>query len=128
MGFVVILLVKEGNVKQLFEATVLLVKVLNQAPPTEKPLADNLEAQTGVKASSKTIQCHLQEKGIKWRRKFKKLYMSEKNRLLRLSFAREHISWSVDEWKRIVWSDHHFICRISLYDITDAPRFVSYSY
>ena len=30
--------------------------------------------------------------------------------MLRLSFAREHVGWSVDQWKRVVWSDESPFC------------------
>ena len=62
---------------------------------TKKEIADELKAQTGDKVSSKTIQRNLKEKRLAWRKKSKKPYVSEKNRVLRLSFAREHVSMEV---------------------------------
>lgn len=31
--------------------------------------------------------------------------MSEKNVKARLSFARQHRNWTIDDWKRVIWSD-----------------------
>ena len=61
--------------------------------------------ETNVKVCSKTIQRRLKEKGLIWKKKCKKPYVSEKNRKARLAFAREHVGWSLDQWKRVVWSD-----------------------
>ena len=59
--------------------------------PTKKHLADSLKAQTGVKFSTSTIQRRLCENGIHWRKKIRKYFVSEKNRLKGLAFAREHV-------------------------------------
>ena len=32
-------------------------------------------------------------------------FASEKNRLKRLAFAREHVHWDREQWKSVVWSD-----------------------
>ena len=77
---------------------------------TKKEIADELKAQTGDKVSSKTIQRRLKEKRLAWRKKSKKPYVSEKNRVLCLSSAREHVGRSVDQWKRVVWSDESPLC------------------
>ena len=58
--------------------------------PTKKQLSDEIHAQNGINVSSKTQQRHLEEKGIKWRKKFRKQFVSENNHLARISFAREH--------------------------------------
>ena len=87
-----------------------IVKCSKAGTPTKKEIAYQLKAQTGDKVSCKTIQRRLKEKGLAWRKKSKKPYVSEKNRLLRLSFSREHVGWSDDQWKRVVWSvSRHFV-------------------
>ena len=73
--------------------------------PTKKEITNELKNQTGVEVSTKTIQRRLKEKGITWRKKSKKPYVSKKNRIARLKFAREHADWSIEQWKRVVWSD-----------------------
>ena len=37
--------------------------------------------------------------------KTKKPYVSQVNRRKRLQFARRYRHWTVDQWKKIVWSD-----------------------
>ena len=73
--------------------------------PTKKHLADSLEAQTGINASKSTIQRRLRENGMQWSKKTRKSFVSEKNRLKRLAFAREHVHWDLDQWKSVIWSD-----------------------
>ena len=73
--------------------------------PTKKHLAHSLKAQTGVKVSTSTIQRRLRENGIHWRKKTRRSFVSEKNRLKRLAFAREHVHWNLDQWKSVIWSD-----------------------
>ena len=87
-----------------------IVKCSKAGTPTKNEMADELKAQTGDKVSSKTIQRRLKEKRLAWRKKSKKPYVSEKNRVLCLSSAREHVGRSVDQWKRVVWSDESPLC------------------
>jgi transposase len=61
--------------------------------PTKKELTDALQAQNGIKVSTSTNQRRLRENGMHWRKKAKKSFVSEKNRLKRLAFAREHVDW-----------------------------------
>ena len=51
----------------------------------KKHLADALNAQNAVKFSTSSIQKRLGENGIHWRRKARKSFVSEKNRLGRFS-------------------------------------------
>jgi transposase len=43
--------------------------------------------------------------GLKSRRAAKKPFLSEKNRIARLKWAREHLNWTFDDWKKVLWSD-----------------------
>ena len=72
---------------------------------TKAEIVNELKNQTNVKVCSKNIKHRLKEKGLIWKKKCKKPYVSEKNRKARLAFAREHVGWSLDQWKRVVWSD-----------------------
>ena len=80
--------------------------------PIKKEITNELKNQTGVEVSTKTIQRRLKEKGITWQKKSKKPYVGKKNRFARLKFAREHAGWSIEQWKRVVWSDESpFDCK-----------------
>ena len=70
----------------------------------KQEIVNELKNQTYVNVCSKTIQRRLKEKGLIWK-KCKKPYVIEKNRKARLAFAREHLGWSLDQWKRVLWSD-----------------------
>ena len=84
-----------------------IAKSSKSGTPTKKEITNELKNQTGVEVSTKTIQRRLREKGITWRKRSKKSYVtvSEKNRIARLKFAREDAGWSIEQWKRVVWSD-----------------------
>ena len=86
-----------------------IFKCANAGTLTKAEIVNELKNQTNVKVCSKTIQHRLKEKGLIWKKKCKKKckkpYVSEKNRKARLAFAREHVGWSLDQWKRVVWSD-----------------------
>jgi len=68
-------------------------------------LAKQMEDATGVVLSASTVQRRLNQCGLKGCVAKKKPFISETNRLKRLKFAKEHIGWSVDQWKKVLWSD-----------------------
>ena len=35
----------------------------------------------------------------------KKLFINEKNRVKRLKWCRDNLSWISDQWKRVIWTD-----------------------
>jgi transposase len=37
--------------------------------------------------------------------KLKKNFVSEKNRKIRLDWAKEHLNWTVEQWRTVIWSD-----------------------
>lgn len=55
--------------------------------------------------SPRTIQRRLVEAKLFSRRPAKKPLISGRNRLARLAFARRHLHWTVDEWKKVLFSD-----------------------
>jgi len=57
------------------------------------------------KPSSRTIQRHLQEIGIKKHIAVNKPYLTDAHMKARLDFTMEHKDWTVDDWKKVVWSD-----------------------
>ena len=61
----------------------LIIKISRSCTPTKHQLADKLEAQTGSNFPPKTN-------------------VSEKNCLLQLSFACEHISGNIGEWEWVL--------------------------
>lgn len=59
----------------------------------------------GVSISVSTIKRRLQEAGLYGRKSAKKPFISKKNREARLRFAREHVNWSYEKWKTVLFSD-----------------------
>ena len=70
--------------------------------------------------STRTVQRRLVTCGLNSRRSAKKPLISKKNRARRLKWAREHIGWSEDDWKKVLWSDESKFCLFS----SDGVRWV----
>ena len=78
-----------------------VIKSFKSSYLIKQQLSDKLEAQTRIKVSARTFQRRLKERHL-WRKKSKKLCVSENNRLPQLSFPREHIKGSIDKWECVV--------------------------
>lgn len=55
--------------------------------------------------SVRTIQKRLQAAGLHGRRPVKKPFVSEKNKKARIAWAKEHLTWTRQQWNSIIWSD-----------------------
>jgi hypothetical protein len=58
-----------------------------------------------ILVSPRTIQRRLVQAKLFNRRPAKKPLVSRRNRLARLAFAREHINWTIHDWKKVLFSD-----------------------
>lgn len=67
--------------------------------------ATKIKAELGLQISSRTIQRRLVEKRLYSRRPAIKPLLSKKQRINRLKFAREHLNWTVQKWKTVLFSD-----------------------
>lgn len=63
------------------------------------------EAETGVQASSVTVRRRLFRAGLPARRPRKKPLLTAKMRSARLKWAKEHVGWSLEKWKSVIFSD-----------------------
>ena len=54
----------------------------------------------------------LRKAGLKSIKKKKKLFLSAKHRKRRLEFAQKYASWTVEDFKRVIWSDETKINRL----------------
>lgn len=59
----------------------------------------------GLQASSKTVQRRLIAVGLNGRIPVKKPLIRKKNLKARLEFAKRHLDWTVDDWKKVLFSD-----------------------
>jgi transposase len=62
--------------------------------------------------SAKTVCRHLSQTGMKAVVKRKRPFLSKRHRRERLDFAIEHQHWTVEDWKKVVWSDETKINRL----------------
>lgn len=71
------------------------------APDIRKSLSNDY----GVHVSARTVQNRLLDVGLYGRIARRKPLISEKNRVARLTWAREHVNWSDGQWENVLWSD-----------------------
>lgn len=70
------------------------------------------EPLPGITISSRTIRRCLEEAQLYGRVNRKKPLLKKKNRQARLKFAREHINRSINDWKKVLWSDETKVNRV----------------
>ncbi len=63
----------------------------------------------GWNVSEPTIRRALHKAGFARRSQRAKPPISEKNRKLQLQWAQEHVNWTVEGWKRILWTDETWV-------------------
>lgn len=75
-------------------------------------VAKSLETVVEQPVSIKTIRRALKKAGMKPVVKKKRPFLSQKHRRARLEFAEAHKDWTLEDWKRVVWSDETKINRL----------------
>jgi transposase len=84
----------------------LLVRQVKKDPfMTAVHLRKYAEDHLGVNMAIRTARRILIRARLPARIPAKKPWISKKNRVARLKFAREHKDWTVRQWSRILWSD-----------------------
>jgi hypothetical protein len=71
-----------------------------------------LKDTAGVDASVKTVRRALKEAGLKAVVKKKKPRLLPRHIRQRMNFALRHQHWTVEDWKRVVWSNETKINRM----------------
>lgn len=105
-----------GRKRKLTEADVRHLKILSTRD-RRKTTADlqaeiNASRSESEKVSRMTISRRLKEQGLKGRIAAKKPILRPANIQKRLKFAREHKHWTVDDWKKVLWTDE---CKFELF-------------
>jgi hypothetical protein len=81
--------------------------IVRQVKKDGKTSARQIKQDLGLEnISERTITRRLSESGEfenGWAKKMP--YISEKNRLYRLEWCREREKWTIDQWRKILWSD-----------------------
>lgn len=78
---------------------------------TATGVAKQLGTKVGEEISRVTVARALKQSGMRCVGKQCKPQLSPKNVKARLEFARAHQYWTVDDWKRVIWSDETKINR-----------------
>jgi hypothetical protein len=80
---------------------------------TSAAVADKLKTELDVTVSPQTVRNTLRRAGLGAIEKKPKPFLSQRNIRQRLAFANKHKHWTVDDWRRVIWSDESKINRFS---------------
>jgi len=80
-------------------------EIISGRSKTGTDVRKRLEADTGIKVCDRTVRNAFREAGLAAVEKETKPMLSPANIKARLEFAKSHQNWTVDDWKRIIWSD-----------------------
>jgi transposase len=72
---------------------------------TSVEIRKKLEADLQVTVCNNTVCNALREAGLGAVEKESKPMLSSKNIKARLQFAKRHQDWTINDWKRVIWSD-----------------------
>ncbi|DBA03798.1 TPA: hypothetical protein N0F65_005688 [Lagenidium giganteum] len=64
-----------------------------------------LEKDHGVSVAPQTVRNRINESGLNGRESRKKPYLSKKHKRIRLQYARSYASYTVEDWKKVLFSD-----------------------
>ena len=73
--------------------------------PRTKDLAEELKEHSGTVICGRTVRRRLHAAGLKKTVKTRKPFINSRNQAIRLKFAREHLNWTVEDWKKVLWTD-----------------------
>ena len=84
-----------------------IIRRQSVADPKRSALAirDDLQENYGVNVHVSTVKRRLATVDLNGRRPSRKSMISDKNRKVRLQFAKKYASWTIVDWSKILWSD-----------------------
>lgn len=111
----VLFLKKAGRRKKLSlrDERYCVKKILSGEEKSATSLAKTLSREKKMPINRKTVSRALNNGGLKAKEKKKKPLLSLKNIKARMEFAKKHQDWTVDDWKRVVFSDETKINRFN---------------
>lgn len=106
---------KTGRPKKLSEqdTTFCVTRLTTNAVKTAEALTKTLRETKGISLHRTTVARALHNAGMKAGDKKKKPALSAKNIKERLAFAKSHLSWTVVDWKTVIFSDETKINRFN---------------
>lgn len=104
---------KAGRPKKVTERErrEIIVQIKNGHAKSAAAAARDLKEEYGTSISADTARRILKEDGLKSYSKMKKPNLSAAHRRNRLKWAERHANWTVEDWKRVIWSDETKINR-----------------
>jgi len=86
--------------------------ITSRQADTAPHVTRTLKNITNQSLSSQTVRRYLKREGMKAIVKKKRPLLKDKHKEARYDFALEHKDWTVEDWKRVVWSDETKINRM----------------
>jgi transposase len=86
--------------------------IMSGKADTATQVAKALQDITNQDLSAETVRRELKTAGMKASVKAKKPLLTKRHRRARLEWANLHKDWTLDDWKRVVWSDESKINRL----------------
>lgn len=112
-------LIGSGRPRKLAPATVRFVQMRSKRNRflTATSLAEQMNEfwkreDPKMTVSRHTISRRLNDVGLKARSARKKPLLTPRNRMKRIIWAKKHKNWSIDQWKKVIWTDEtciHFV-------------------
>ena len=104
----------DGHPSKLIPANICYAQCLisSKKADTAVDVAKALRNVTNQPLSAQTICCNLKAAGLKAVVKKKKPFLSKRHRKTRMDFALAYQHWTVEDWKKMVWSDETKINRL----------------
>jgi len=102
---------RPGRPRKLSDAAVCYL-VRHAESETRIPFKE-LRNLSNIEVNEQTIRRQLQEEGIRRWRAVKCPLLMEQHAKKHLAWARAHRHWTVDDWKRIIWSDESAVQCVS---------------
>jgi transposase len=90
---------------------VMVRAIMTNRRKSSKDIADDLN-EAGVRVSSRTVRRRLWQAGLKAKTPRKKPFLNMVQRRKRVEWAKQHIGWTAEQWKKVIFSDES---RISIF-------------
>ncbi|KAG1243063.1 hypothetical protein G6F68_015940 [Rhizopus microsporus] len=76
-------------------------------------VAKQLKDELGINVSPSTVRTALVDAGIGAVEKVSKPLLTAKHRKARLQFAKRYQHWTIEDWRRVIWSDETKVNRFN---------------
>ncbi|CAI7771350.1 unnamed protein product, partial [Closterium sp. NIES-54] len=94
-------------------ARIVIRSIVSGESKTAEAAAGMISSTHGISVTGATVQNTLKRHRVRAIEKPSKPRLSAKNVKDRMQWAKDHQHWTIDDWKRVVWSDETKICRFS---------------